>query len=315
MKLKVAVIGAGYFGQRHIKMLTQMPDVEIVGIVDKDIEKAKEVARQYKLKYYVDYAELLKFTPVFFVVTPTITHFDIGMDLIKHSKAIFIEKPLTERHAFAEILLDEAKKRNVIIQAGLIERYNPVVKALFEYLKEPLFIQTKRVSPFLGRATDTDVTYDLMIHDLDLIWMMLKKSGDFELRNLKVFTQSIITSRIDYASAWMEFKTGKGIIKAHLTASRVSSEFCREISVVQQKSIVYADLMNKKLKEVDENGKINEIPVQNIESQPLYEEIRDFLNSVKQKKLSQQAPSPQEIIEVLRIIDKINEGKQNETIC
>ncbi|WP_353686796.1 Gfo/Idh/MocA family oxidoreductase [Thermodesulfovibrio sp. 3462-1] len=309
MKFKVAVIGAGYFGQRHIKMLTQMPDVEIVGIVDKDVEKAKEVAQQYKLKYYVDYADLLKFTPIFFVVTPTITHFDIGMDLIKHGKAIFIEKPLTGRPVFAEMLLDEAKKRDVIIQAGLIERYNPVVKTFFEHLKEPFFIQTKRVSPFVGRATDTDVTYDLMIHDLDLIWMMLKKSGDFELTDIKVFTQSIITSRIDYASVWMEFETQKGITKAHLTASRVSSEFCREISAVQQNSVIYADLINKKLKEVDKDGKINEIPVHNVDSHPLYEEIRDFLNSVKQKKFSQQAASPQEIIEVLKIIDKINEGR------
>lgn len=314
MKFKVAVIGAGYFGQRHIKILTEMSDVEIVGVVDIDINKAKEVADNYGLRYFSDYRDLVNEAEVFFVITPTVTHFDIGLDLIKHAKAIFIEKPLTERPAFAEILLEEAKNRNVIIQAGLIERYNPVVKALFNSLTEPLFIQTTRMSPFLGRATDTDVTYDLMIHDLDLVWMMLKKVGDFELKRMKVFTQKIVTSRIDYATVWMEFSTKRGIIKAHLTASRVSSDFLRQISVVQHNSVLYADLINKKLKKVDQGGNIDDINVTDKDSNSLYEEIRDFLNSVKNRKPSVQAPSPRETIEVLRIIDEINERREYEAI-
>lgn len=278
MKFKVAVIGAGYFGQRHIKMLVQMPDVEIVGIADKDIEKAKEVAQQYGLKYCADYRDLLKSAQIFFVVTPTITHFDIGMELIQEGKALFIEKPLTEKPAFAEKLLEEATKRNIIIQAGLIERYNPVIKSLLEHLKEPLFIQAERVSPFLGRATDTDVTYDLMIHDVDLIWMMLKNSENFKLKDLKVFKQSIITSRIDYASVWMEFNSNGHTVKAHLTASRVSPNFMRRISIVQEDNVLHADLINRTLTEVDKKGKVNQILVKNKDAQPLYEEIRDFLN-------------------------------------
>lgn len=309
MKFKVAVIGAGYFGQRHIKMLVQMPDVEIVGIADKDIEKAKEVAQQYGLKYCADYRDLLKSAQIFFVVTPTITHFDIGMELIQEGKALFIEKPLTEKPAFAEKLLEEAMKRNIIIQAGLIERYNPVIKSLLEHLKEPIFIQAERVSPFLGRATDTDVTYDLMIHDIDLIWMMLKNSGNFKLKDLKVFKQSIITSRIDYASVWMEFNSNGHTVKAHLTASRVSPNFMRRISIVQEDNVLHADLINRTLTEVDKKGKVNQILVKNKDAQPLYEEIRDFLNSVEQKELSKHAPQPKEIIEVIELIDRINGGK------
>lgn len=310
MKFKVAVIGAGYFGQRHIKMLAQMPDVEIVGVVDKDIEKAKDIAKQYGLKYFTDYRDLLDSSPIFFVVTPTITHFDIGMELIKYGKAIFIEKPLTEKPAFAERLLNEAVKSNVIIQAGLIERYNPVVKSLLEHLKEPLFIQTERVSPFLGRATDTDVTYDLMIHDIDLVWMILKKFGKFKLKDLKVLRQSVITSKIDYASVWMEFKGGQRMIKAYLTASRVSSDFSRKMCIVEHDCVLYADLINKTLKKVDNTGKVTELLVKDRDCQPLYEEIRDFLNSVRQRKPSEHAPSPEEIIEVIETIDKINGGKQ-----
>lgn len=150
MRFKVAVIGAGYFGQRHIKLLAQMPDVEIVGIADKDIVKAKEIAQQYNLKYCSDYKDLLKPAQIFFVVTPTITHFDIGIELINEGKAIFIEKPLTEKPVFAEKLLNEARKKNVIIQAGLIERYNPVIKTLVEHLKILFLLRQREYLLFLA---------------------------------------------------------------------------------------------------------------------------------------------------------------------
>ncbi|MCS7164405.1 MAG: Gfo/Idh/MocA family oxidoreductase [Thermodesulfovibrio sp.] len=311
MKFKVAVIGAGYFGQKHIKVLNEMPDVEIVGIVDKDITKAQEIAKQYNLRYYSDYRELLNLAQIFFVVTPTITHFEIGMELINNGKAIFIEKPLTEKPLFAEKLLNEAANRNVIIQTGLIERYNPVVRSIIQHLDSPIFIQTERTSPFLARATDTDVTYDLMIHDIDLIWMLLKISENFKLKDLKVLKKSLVTSRIDYASVWMEFVSSNFNVKAHLTASRVSYGFSRKISIVQQNDILYADLINRTLTKVDKEGKVTEIYIKNRDSQPLYEEIRDFLNSVKQNKPSTYAPSPKEIIDVIEIIDKINGGQSS----
>lgn len=307
MRFKVAVIGAGYFGQRHIKMLTQMPDVEVVGVVDKEIEKAKEVAQHYGLKYFNDYRELLKCADIFFVVTPTITHFDIAMQLIKEGKSLFVEKPLTGKPAFAEKILEEAMKRNIVIQAGLIERYNPVIRSLLEYFENPLFIYAERVSPFSERATDTDVTYDLMIHDIDLVWMMLKKSGDLKIKKLQSFTKSIITSRIDYATVWMEF-VNNSKLKINLTASRLSSQINRRIVIVQNHSVLHADLISRTLIEIDKKGRINELPVKNKDAQPLYEEIRDFLNSVKEGKLSEHAPTSQEIIKVIELIDKINKG-------
>jgi len=308
MKYKVAVIGAGYFGQRHIKLLSQMPDVEITGIVDTDVDKAIEIAKQYGLKYHTDFKDLLKVADVFFVVTPTITHFEIAIELIKEGKDLFIEKPLTEKPAFAEKILDEAIKRNLIIQAGLIERYNPVVISLMEHIREPIFINAERVSPFLGRATDTDVTYDLMIHDIDLIWFMLKKGKKIKVNDLKVYKKSFVTERIDHAVVWFDFTNNDAEIKASVTASRISADFRRNLTIIQNQNVLQADLMNKSLKMIDRQGKSTELSVKNKDSQPLYEEIRDFLNSVKNRKLSPHAPSPEDLIEVIEIIDRINGG-------
>lgn len=308
MKHKVIVIGAGYFGQRHIKMLAQMEDVEIVAIVDKDIKKAREIAREYGVKFSDNFKDLLKEASVFFIVTPTKSHFEIAIDLIKEGKDIFIEKPITENYEHATVIIEEALKNKIIFQVGLIERYNPVVVSLFEQLKTPLFIKAERTSPYLGRATDTDVTFDLMIHDLDLIMMFQRKIGKGNFNNIKVFKKSLITEKIDFATVLLEILINKSPFTAQITASRTSPIFQRNITIIDEEFIIYADLINKNIIKIDKKGTKNEIPIENRENQPLYEEIRDFLNSVSKREFSQKAPTPEEILEVIKLINKINGG-------
>jgi len=308
MKHKVIVIGAGYFGQRHIKMLAQMEDVEIVAIVDKDIKKAREIAREYGVKFSDNFKDLLKEASVFFIVTPTKSHFEIAMDLIKEGKDIFIEKPITENYEHATVIIEEALKNKIIFQVGLIERYNPVVVSLFEQLKTPLFIKAERTSPYLGRATDTDVTFDLMIHDLDLIMMFQRKIGKGNFNNIKVFKKSLITEKIDFATVLLEILINKSPFTAQITASRTSHIFQRNITIIDEEFIIYADLINKNIIKIDKKGTKKEIPIENRENQPLYEEIRDFLNSVSKREFSQKAPTPEEILEVIKLINKINGG-------
>jgi predicted dehydrogenase len=308
MKHKVIVIGAGYFGQRHIKMLAQMEDVEIVAIVDKDIKKARKIAREYGVKFSDNFKDLLKEASVFFIVTPTKSHFEIAIDLIKEGKDIFIEKPITENYEHATVIIEEALKNKIIFQVGLIERYNPVVVSLFEQLKTPLFIKAERTSPYLGRATDTDVTFDLMIHDLDLIMMFQRKIGKGNFNNIKVFKKSLITEKIDFATVLLEILINNSPFTAQITASRTSPIFQRNITIIDEEFIIYADLINKNIIKIDKKGTKNEIPIENRENQPLYEEIRDFLNSVSKREFSQKAPTPEEILEVIKLINKINGG-------
>ncbi len=313
MKHKVAVIGAGYFGQRHIQILSQMPDVEITGIVDTDINRAREIAEEYGLKYFDNYRYLLNSASVFFIVTPTNTHFDIAMDLVKKGKDLFIEKPLTERPELAMNFIKEAMNNNIIFQVGMIERYNPAVMTLLGYVDNPIFIKAERSSPFLGRATDTDVSFDLMIHDLDLLWMILKKAGTLKIEHLKVFKKSLVTEKIDFAAVWIDLLSNNIPVTANLTASRISSNFRRVFMIIQKKFLLHADLMNRTVIRVDRDGKLREIPVRKKDVQPLYTEIRDFLNSVRERRLSSYAPTAEEIIEVLEIINTINGGNPDET--
>jgi predicted dehydrogenase len=295
-------------------MLSQMDDVEIIGITDRNISKVSQVAKEYGLNYSKDFRDFLDKATTFFVVTPTNTHFEIALELIKNKKNIFIEKPLTENLEQAIYLLDEAIKGGNIFQVGLIERFNPVINTLKENLKNPHHISTQRVSPFLGRAIDTHVTFDLMIHDLDLIFYILGRTSSHKVQDLKVFKKSLITNKIDLATAWLFLSVNERSVIANLLASRVGPDFQRNISIVDEDSILYADLIKKTIIKIDKMGKAIEIPVKNIDLHPLYEEIRDFLDSIKRRRLSKQAPSPTEIIEVIKLINQINRGNIDETI-
>ncbi len=314
MKHKVAVIGAGYFGQRHIKTLLQMEDTEIVGIVDKDINRANEIASQFGLKVTQDYRYLLDKAETFFIVTPTHTHSEIAEKLIEAEKNIFIEKPITENPQEASFLIKKALQKGIIFQVGLIERFNPVIKTLMEHINNPLFISAQRLSPFLGRATDTAVTFDLMIHDLDLIWKILKTRGNLKLIDLKAFTKRLITDKYDFATAWLELEVDSKILKTTLTASRINFDYQRIFSIIEEDFTIHADLIKKTIMRIDGKGNLKEIEVKERDKQPLFEEIRDFLNCVRKKTLSKIAPTPDEIIEVLKIIRKINGGTADETI-
>ncbi|GAB6183968.1 Gfo/Idh/MocA family oxidoreductase [Thermodesulfovibrio hydrogeniphilus] len=308
---KVAVIGAGYFGQRHIKLLSQMDDVEIVGIADKDIYRAFEVVKGYDIRCVEDFRELIDDAEIFFIVTPTITHFEIANFLIDKGKHLFIEKPITEKVEDAQFLINEALQKGVIFQVGLIERFNPAVRTLLEYVKNPLFINAQRLSPFLGRATDTDVTFDLMIHDIDLIWTILKHCNLNECSWIikEIFKKSIVTYKIDYADVWLEFESADKQINANVIASRVSISPKRSITVIEEDCAFNADLVERKVFKIDNKGNSYELPVQNNNANPLYDEIRDFLQAIRENRFSNIAPSPKEIIEAIKIINQINGGE------
>ncbi|MCS7203592.1 MAG: Gfo/Idh/MocA family oxidoreductase [Thermodesulfovibrio sp.] len=307
MKYKVVLIGAGYFGQRHLKTLSEMPDVKIAAVVDIDSEKLLNLAKIFNYQYFTDYRKTFNLANIFFIVTPTTTHYSIAKELIELGKDIFIEKPLTEKPELAKELIEEAKGRNIIFQVGLIERFNPALRACIELIENPQFISAQRVSVFSGRATDTSVIFDLMIHDLDLVWMILRKMGKVEVKNMKIFNKNIITDKIDFSHVLIDFSVNDRVIQVDLLASRVAPEALRKITLIQENNVINIDLGLKKACIVDKKGDIKDIEV-NSEAQPLTEEIRDFLNSVKERKPSKIAPTNEEIVSVIDLANRILGG-------
>jgi predicted dehydrogenase len=185
---------------------------------------------------------------------------------------------MTETIEQADELIDIAARKNVVLQVGHIERFNPAVTAITSLLKTPRYINADRAAPFTIRCTDVNVVLDLMIHDLDIV-MHLAGSA---LKAVSAAGISIITREIDMASARIVFHNG---CIADVTASRVSDEKKRLLRVFDDNAIYTSDYQTQKATmSRKQPGSVPQLVVQDISRDrrdTLGDEIRAFVQSVQ----------------------------------
>ena len=167
--VRVGVIGVGYLGQHHARVYSELPGVELVGVVDINKERAKEVAERYFTSAFFDYQDLFGKVDAVSIVVPTVIHRDIAGRFIEQGINILIEKPVTTSLEEARELMEMANKKNVVLQVGHIERFNSAVVELSKIVDHPIFIDCSRMGPYVNRNTDVGVVLDLMIHDIDTV--------------------------------------------------------------------------------------------------------------------------------------------------
>ncbi len=280
---KVAVIGVGYLGQHHARILSESPDVELAGVVDSDIERARHIATLYRTRPYKDMRDVLPHVDAVSIVTPTVTHFELCKEAILAGKDVFVEKPITKSLDEAEELVRLSKEKGRILQVGHLERYNPAYQKAREFIKNPLYIIGERLSPFTGRGIDVEITFDLMIHDIDIIIDLLR---DRRLNSFSAYGYSLVTDRIDFASARLDFSSPEGNnCQVDLLASRVSREKKRIHTVFCEGYVLIVDFMVQTLqKGLPKNGGLvfEDIPVE--KKEPLKEELRDFVECINSRK-------------------------------
>jgi len=278
LSVRVGVIGVGYLGQHHARIYSEIEEAELIAVVDIDQEKADTFGAKYGCEAYYDFRDVLNKVDVLSVVTPTTTHHDIALGCLKAGKDILIEKPITVNIKEADELIRESEKMGCIIQVGHLERYNPAVLAASEMFKEPMFIESERFSPFLGRGTDVDVTLDLMIHDIDIILSLIT----LPVKEIRAVGAEVLTGKIDVAKAWLEFENG---CIALATVSRLSPDKLRRLKVFQKDSYISIDYQNSEIKRYFRDKKGISFEVTRPEKkEPLKEELRDFLHCVKERR-------------------------------
>jgi predicted dehydrogenase len=275
LPIKTGVIGVGYLGQHHARIYNELDSAKLVGVVDTDIRRAEEIANLYGTKAYSDYRDILGDVQAVSIVTDTSGHFDIAMDCLRADVDVLVEKPITSTVKEADDLVEVAEKGGRILQVGHLERYNPAVLGIEGLLDGLEFIESERVSPFVGRSTDVDVTLDLMIHDIDIIMSLV---GGSPIKDIKVVGAKVLTDRIDVAKAWLEFESG---VSAIITASRVENETKRFLKIYQRDSFVVLDYRQKKItRHVKTAGGISTEPIAVADKEPLKEELADFIECV-----------------------------------
>jgi predicted dehydrogenase len=230
-KLRVGVIGVGYLGQFHAEKYARMSDVELVGIVDIDKSRAQAVAGKVNTKSFINHKALFGIVDAVSIAAPTPAHFEIAKDFLQHNIDILIEKPITETTEDADALIRLSESRNLIIQVGHLERFNPAIVALKDIVKKPMFIESHRLSIFKGRCTDVSVVLDLMIHDIDLI---LNFVGS-KIVGIHASGVPVVSEHVDIANARLEFESG---CVANVTASRISTKDERKIRLFQKEKLL-----------------------------------------------------------------------------
>jgi predicted dehydrogenase len=282
-RLRVGVVGTGYLGKFHAKIYNELPNVDLVGIVDVNEAAAEAVAKECgNCPTYTDSSELLDKVDAVSIVVPTELHLEVARPFLEKGIHMLLEKPVAPSYEESLEIVELAEKSGAILQIGHLERYNAGVMALAERVKAPRFIEVHRLGPFVARATDVDVVTDLMIHDIDIVLELVGSP----IKSLSAMGTPVITNHVDIANARIEFENGA---VANVSASRVSSKKFRRIRVFEPKhyyGLDYAaqrlDVVTAQRKSADQEWP--EIVTEQIEIEPrlpLNAELEDFVSNIR----------------------------------
>jgi len=284
-QLRVGVIGTGYLGKFHAEKYAQMDDVELVGVVDIDRSQAENIAKECCTRAFSKHTDILNKVDAVSIVVPTPAHFKVSFDFLKHNVDVLIEKPITTTIEEADELIGLAESKGLIIQVGHLERFNPAVVALRDYVKKPVFIESHRLSTYKERAADVSVVLDLMIHDIDIISNFVKS----EIKNIHSAGIPVVSEHVDIANARLEFENG---CVANVTASRISTRDERKIKLFQRDAYISVDFANHGITIVNKSNKDKSSIIPGMEinklrfnkGDALDDELKSFVRAVKNRK-------------------------------
>jgi predicted dehydrogenase len=236
--LRIGVVGVGHIGREHARIYSQLPGVEFVGLYDLDPGVAEKVAQRHGVKAFATARALAEQVDAASISTPTVSHREIAGLFLELGRHVLVEKPITDDALQAKELVDLARARNLVLQVGHIERFNPALNALEEKLTHPRFIEAHRLSTYPGRSTDIGVVLDLMIHDIDVILHLVRSP----IVSIDSVGTPVLSKSEDIANTRIRFENG---CVANLTASRISFEKMRKIRVFQDDAYLSLDYFDQ----------------------------------------------------------------------
>lgn len=283
-KVTAAVVGVGYLGKFHAEKYAASEKAALVAVVDADRNRAQEIGAALGVDALTDYRELAGRVRCASVAVPTRHHYAVAQELIEFGIDVLVEKPLTADIGEARALVEAARARQVILQVGHLERFNPAIRRLEGVIREPKFVECHRLAPFVERGTDVDVVLDLMIHDIDVIASLVRAP----VIHVEAVGVPVLTDKPDIANARIKFANG---CIANVTASRVSIKRERKIRFFQPDAYISIDYDQRRAqiyhKPAPGAGWLD-IRAENIEikeGDALADEIDSFLDCVQQRTL------------------------------
>ena len=235
--MKAGVVGVGSMGQNHARVYRELPEAELVGVADAEPARAATVANEFDTEVF-ELGEMLDVADVVSIAVPTQYHYTIARQCIEAGVDVLVEKPFVDELDHGRELIEMAGERDVTLQVGHIERFNPAVLTLMDLVSELdiIAVQADRLGPPADREIEDTAVMDLMIHDIDILLALL----DEEIETV----EAVGTAETNYAEAILQ--TGSGTI-GQLTASRVTQEKVRKLTISATNCRVKVDYMQQSI--------------------------------------------------------------------
>ena len=294
--MKVIQIGTGGWGKNHCRILSEFG--ALTAICDMNEERVKEFGEKFHVNYYNTLEELFENEDfdAAFVCTPTSTHSKIASQLIEKKKHVFVEKPMTYLSDDGEDLVEKAKRNKVVLTCGYIERFNPAVARVKDYLKSKKFGDLIRLEFYREHRMplhikDVGIIYDTSVHDIDTaMWL-------FDETPQVVFAKSgqINHEHEDFATIMLGFKNNR---TATISSNWITPTRVRNFNVVCTDGRIFSDFITQEIRIETDKGTEN---VNGQKEEPLSLEIRNFLDSIEGKK--ELLVKPNHAVNVTRIAE------------
>lgn len=307
--LRCGVVGVGRMGQHHARVYANEPGCELVGVVDANYDRAREIADRHESSAFRAEEELLAAgVDAISVAVPTTAHYHSARPFLEAGVACLIEKPLAGDTETAQSIKDLARGNGALLMVGHIERFNPVMRAIRKATEAglrvlPRFIEVHRVSPMTFRSVDTSVVMDMMIHDLDVVLMLMNGQEPDEIQAAGV---AVVTEHEDICNARLTWHRPEGTCVANITASRLALKTERVTRITGENAYIKIDYANKsgtvirrtaneiqmsevreQLRRGEDLTSLNWAELVNIEpltiddAEPLLMELRGFIDAVR----------------------------------
>lgn len=312
--LRCGAVGVGRMGQHHARVYAEMEGVELIGVVDANFDRAQEIASKHGCKAFATEQELLDAgVDAVSIAVPTTFHLKSATPFLKAGVACLIEKPLAQSADQAEKIKHLAEQNNACLMVGHIERFNPIMRAMQDATVStgepitPRFMEVHRVSPMTFRSMDIGVVMDMMIHDLDVVLMLM---GGREPDEIQASGVAVISEFEDICNARLVWnlpeENGGGQCVANITASRLAMKTERVTRITGEGGYIKIDYAaktgtvirktaneiqmrevreqlstGKDLTDVDWTELINIEPLTIDDGEPIVKEIEAFLDAAR----------------------------------
>jgi len=236
--IRTGVVGVGHMGINHARIYSEIEGARLTAVFDADPSAAAAAAAKYQARAAASLEEFASLVDAATICTPTVTHYEIGRQLLAQGKHLLVEKPIADTPDHARELAALAAANACVLQVGHVERFNPVLHALEAQLQNPRFLEVTRLSPYPNRSTDIGVVLDLMIHDIEIILHLVRSP----IASMDPVGISVLGRGEDIANVRFRFENG---CVANLTASRISQDRVRKIRVFQENAYLSLDYKNQ----------------------------------------------------------------------